>query len=117
MSDPATNAGPSFLERWGPAAVVTLLSLFALELAILTPAIRFGVDVGPIVRWINATFGAAITVDGGQPSWWLSLGLAYAITRGLKPVQLGVAAVLTPIVGRWIGAVPSDAKADGSEAS
>lgn len=92
---------PSLLERYGTAAVITILGLFALEMIVLVPLVRFGVDLGPLTRWLQATFGVAVATEPGAPvSWWLSAGVAYAITRPLKPIQLAVAALLTPLVAR-----------------
>jgi hypothetical protein len=102
--DPAASAAPpvspSFLDKWGPAAAVTLLGLLAIELAILTPLVHYGVDLAPLIGWINHTFGAELSVASGQPGWMLSLGIAWGITRPLKIVQLPAAAALTPVVHR-----------------
>lgn len=94
---------PSLLERYGTAAVVTILALFGVEMAVLVPLVRYGVDVTPLTGWIARTFGVDVGPAAGEPvSWWVALGVAYAITRAMKPLQLAVAAGLTPITARLL---------------
>jgi hypothetical protein len=94
---------PSLLERYGTAAVVTILVLFAVEMAVLVPLLRYGVDVTPLTAWIARTFGVDVGPAAGEPvSWWVALGVAYAITRAIKPLQLALAAGLTPITARLL---------------
>lgn len=110
MSQPAepvspepTPAPPSLLERYGTAAVVTILALFAVEMVVLVPLVRFGVDLSPLTSWIARTFGVNVGASAGEPvSWWVALGVAYALTRAVKPLQLALAAVITPFTARLI---------------
>lgn len=99
-SEQVVAGRPSFseqLERYGLWFAGTVLVLFVLEMTVITLALQRGVDVKPWIGWIHDTFG----VDAGGV--WDAAGplaVAYAITRVLKPFQLALAAVLTPMVAR-----------------
>ncbi len=93
---------PSLLERYGSAFIVSLLGVLALQMVVLTPMVRWGVNLGPLVAWIGSTFGTTIELPGQQLSWPLSAALAYAITRPLKVITLPLVAAITPLVARWV---------------
>ena len=52
---------PSALELYGKATLVTILVLFAIEMAVLVPLIRFGMDISPLTSWIDSSFGSSLT--------------------------------------------------------
>ena len=138
MSAPAKkskdgNEKPSTLELYGKATLVTILVLFAIEMAVLVPLLRFGMDISPMTTWIDSTFGSSLTAvcgaylllilcnsfyyvqEKGQPtSWGMAFAVAYGITRATKPIQLMLAGVLTPIVARFLSTGPAEAKAKAS---
>ncbi|MCB9664268.1 MAG: hypothetical protein H6732_09155 [Alphaproteobacteria bacterium] len=103
-SSPAERK-PSFFERYGPAALATVLGLVAIEMALLTPMIRYGLDLGWLYTWIAETFAVDVAPapaeDGsvdGRPGWIAAAVLAWTIRRPFKPLELALAAVLTPAV-------------------
>lgn len=95
---PTKKGWGAVLEEYGTIAVVVILVLFAIEMTVLVILLRAGVDFSPFVAWVQATFGWDVSgvLDAAG-----TFGIAYAITRVLKPLQLALAAVLTPIVARW----------------
>lgn len=86
------------LEEYGTIAVVVILVLFAIEMVVLVTLLRMGVDFQPFIDWVQGTFGWDVSgvLDAAG-----TFGIAYAITRVLKPFQLALAAVLVPIVARF----------------
>jgi hypothetical protein len=108
MNAPAELNKPSLLDRsremmeeFGLIFVGVVMSLFVIEMTVLVTMISMGVDLGPFATWVQSTFGWDIS---GVLEAAGTIGVAYAITRILKPFQLGLAFVLTPIVGRiWHG--------------
>lgn len=111
MTDTPPSRASQLLETYGGAAVVTFLGLLALEMVILTPLVHYGVDLSPLFDWLQRTVGWAPDTSGeGGQSWFISMGIAYAITRGLKPLQIAAALVLIPVVARWM---PGDTPASG----
>ena len=86
------------MEEYGPIALAVVLGLFAVEMVVIVSLLRMGVDFGPFVAWVEATLGWDVR---GVVEAAGTVGVAYAITRLLKPLQLAVALVLTPIVARW----------------
>jgi uncharacterized protein YqhQ len=52
---------PSTLEKYGKATLVTILILFAIEMIVLVPLLRFGMDISPLTSWIDSTFGSSLT--------------------------------------------------------
>lgn len=92
--------GKGMLERYGGVFVGVVMFLFVVEMAVIMTALRNGVDFGPVVAWCQNTLGldASYVLESAG-----TLGVAYAITRLLKPFQLMAAAALTPIVARQLG--------------
>jgi hypothetical protein len=92
--------GKGMLERYGGVFVGVVMFLFVIEMAVIMTALRNGVDFGPVVAWCQNTLGldASYVLESAG-----TLGVAYAITRLLKPFQLMAAAALTPIVARQLG--------------
>ncbi|MCB9681911.1 MAG: DUF1279 domain-containing protein [Alphaproteobacteria bacterium] len=106
------------MERYGGAAVATILGLFALEMGVFTPLVKYGVDLSPLLDWIGRTFGWELERDPtAGNSWLFSLAIAYAITRPLKPIQIAIAVVLTPIVAQlpWFRHLTDDDEAPTPE--
>lgn len=95
---PTKKGWGAVLEEYGTIALVVILVLFAIEMTVLVILLRAGVDFEPFVAWVQATFGWDVS---GVLNAAGTLGIAYAITRVLKPFQLALAAVLTPIVATW----------------
>ena len=52
---------PNNLEIYGKATLVTILVLFAIEMVVLVPLVRSGMDISPLTRWIDSTFGSTLT--------------------------------------------------------
>jgi hypothetical protein len=52
---------PNNLELYGKATVATILVLFAIEMVVLVPLVRSGMDISPFTRWIDSTFGSTLT--------------------------------------------------------
>jgi hypothetical protein len=108
MSASAEASGTSLVDRsremletYGFTFVGVLMGLFVTEMVVLVTLIQFGVDLAPFAAWFHTTFGwdvsGILEVAG-------AVGVAYAITRLLKPFQIALAFVLTPIVARaWSG--------------
>ncbi len=93
-----------YWERYGWAAVIAFLGLLALQLLVLTPMIRFGVDISPLTTWIHDTLGFGDgTVGPVKPSWVGAFIAAYVTTRAFKPFTLPLALALTPVIAGWLG--------------
>ena len=83
------------LETYGGVFVAVVLVLFAVEMTVLVTMLRAGFAVGPLVAWLNDTVGLDASGVLGAAG---TFGVAYAITRVLKPFQLVLAGILTPPV-------------------
>lgn len=94
----------AMLERYGAVAVGVIFALFVIEMVVIVLLLRVGVDFDPFLVWISETSGVDV---GGVAEAAGTLGVAYAITRLLKPFQIAVALILTPpiagFVARWQG--------------
>lgn len=88
------------VERYGMVAVGVILALFVLEMAVIVTLLRMGVDFQPFLQGVSSSIG--IDVSGVFDAAG-TFGIAYAITRVLKPFQLGLAAILTPPIATWLG--------------
>jgi len=88
------------LETYGGVFVAVVLVLFAVEMTVLVAMLRAGFAVGPLVSWLNDTVGLDASGVLGAAG---TFGVAYAITRVLKPFQLLLAGVLTPPVAALWG--------------
>lgn len=119
MSDakPATGwwqRNKDLLERYGMVAVGVILVLFVIEMTVLVTLLRMGVDFGPFLAWVSARIG--IDVSGVLDAAG-TFGVAYAITRVLKPFQLALAALLTPPIATWLGHVQEEAEESTAQGS
>lgn len=96
------------LERFGLIAVLVGLSLFVIEMTVLVSLIRAGVDLRPFLDTVSGWIGvdASGILDAAG-----TFGIAYAITRLLKPFQIAATVVLTPPVAAiwWRIRPPADA--------
>jgi len=88
------------LERYGMVAVGVIVVLFVLETTVLVTLLRMGVDFGPFLGWVSGAIGLDVS---GVVEAAGTFGVAYAITRVLKPFQLALAALLTPPLASWLG--------------
>lgn len=94
------------LEAYGWVLVGTTMATTVLEMAFFVTALRYGVDLEPFLRWAGGLFGVdGVAVLGTAGTF----GVAYAITRLLKPFQLALVVVLTPFVARLFGVRPKAA--------
>lgn len=91
------------MEEYGAIAIGVTLTLFAVEMVTLVALLRAGVDFGPFVAWVNNTLGldASGVLEAAG-----TVGIAYAITRVLKPFQIMLVLVLTPVVARFVRREP-----------
>ena len=96
------------MEEYGAIAIGVTLTLFAIEMVTLVALLRAGVDFGPFVAWVNNTLGwdASGVLEAAG-----TVGIAYAITRALKPLQIMLVLVLTPIVARVVRKQPAPPQA------
>jgi hypothetical protein len=102
--------GKELVEEYGFIAVGIILVLFAIEMVVLISLLEAGVDLAPFTQWFDGLTGWNLSATLEVAGTW---AIAYAITRVLKPFQLAVAFVLTPIVANLLGKGP--AKADNEE--
>lgn len=87
------------IETYGLIAVFTGLGLFVIEMVVIVALLKAGVDMQPAVDTIAGWFGwdgSGVLEAAG------TVGVAYAITRILKPLQLIATALLTPVVARFV---------------
>lgn len=100
---PSAPAKPGFsqtLEEYGGVFIGVVLFLFVIEMSLMVSLLRWGVDFGPLVAWVQNTLGwdaSGVLESAG------TIGVAYAITRLFKPFQLALAVALTPWVAKRIG--------------
>lgn len=88
------------LEEYGGVFIGVVLFLFVIEMSVMVSLLRWGVDFGPVVAWVQNTLGwdaSGVLESAG------TIGVAYAITRLFKPFQLALAMALTPWVAKRIG--------------
>lgn len=89
------------VDRYGSAIVVSMLLFTFTEIAVLAPMIRYGVDIGPGLRWWHETTGFGEPDLGSvAPTWAASIVTAYVVTRGLKVVTVPMSIAITPFVRR-----------------
>ena len=105
-----TERFQALLQEYGVIAAVVFFSLTAIEIAVIMAMLSAGMDLQPLVDWIMSWTGwdasGALETAG-------YFGIAYALTRFLKPFQFAATFVLTPIVARmWNGAPADTADAD-----
>ena len=89
----------ALVREYGMIAVVTFFSLTVIEIAVIMAMLSAGVDIQPLVVWIQDWFGwdaSGLMETAGY------FGIAYAITRVLKPLQFAATFVLTPLVARVV---------------
>ncbi len=81
----------AMFEEFGPIAIATYFGLFFLTLGGMAIAVNvFGVQIAEKFGWkVDGTVGTAGT--------W---AIAYGITKGLQPIRILVALVLTPLVAK-----------------
>ncbi len=102
------------IERYGGVAVAVIFGLFLAEMVVLVGLLRLGVDLTPFVSavasWTGVDLSGVMEAAG-------TIGIAYAITRILKPFQLLVAAILTPPIAAALGKDPGPALDEAPETS
>lgn len=91
------------IEQYGMVAVGTTLGLFAVEMIVLVALLRAGVDLEPMLLWLGTNLGADVS---GILAGAGTVGIAYAITRVLKPLQIVAVIMLTPLVAKLAGIEP-----------
>ena len=89
----------ALIEEYGFIAFGVLISLTVIEIVVIMALLRAGVDLQPLVDLIERWFG--LDASGAMETAGY-FGIAYALTRFLKPFQFAATLVLTPIVARVI---------------
>jgi len=108
---PKTSKTAAMIEAWGGVFIGVMLSIFAVEMLVLITLIERGVPMDSLVHWLVGAlpfgWGESYDVESLLQTAG-SVGLAYAITRLMKPFSLALTFFLTPIVGKALGKGPKD---------
>ncbi len=88
------------METYGPAVLVTTLSIFAIEMTVLVALLKNGVDMEPMIAFLDGMPLISREILTGTTG---TIALAYALSRLLKPITFPLVLFLTPGVARLMG--------------
>ena len=77
------------LSEYGGVAMTVYFAIFFICLVFFYLAIQSGTDLSQF-EWFSGTLGQAGT-----------LGIAYAATKVIQPIRIGLTVLLTPVVAKW----------------